>query len=100
MNLGKPAGGDLLQGNITLPVLYAMEHFKIREEILKVNEQTGKAEIDNIISMVKKSDAIKRSFELSDRYLDKALTILEDFPQNKAKKALREIALYIGKRKF
>ena len=23
--LGKPAGGDLLQGNITLPALYAME---------------------------------------------------------------------------
>lgn len=98
--LGKPAGGDLLQGNITLPVLYAMENFKIREEILKVNEQTGRAEIDNIIFMVKKSDAIKRSLELSDRYLDKALKILEDFPQNKAKKALREIALYIGKRKF
>ncbi len=27
--LGKPAGSDLLQGNITLPVLYAMEDDKL-----------------------------------------------------------------------
>ena len=36
--LGKPAGGDLLQGNITLPVLFAMEDDSIRPDIFKVHE--------------------------------------------------------------
>ena len=36
--LGKPAGGDLLQGNITLPVLFAMEDETICTEIIKVHE--------------------------------------------------------------
>lgn len=98
--LGKPAGGDLLQGNITLPALYAMENPQIKQRIVNVNEHTGRGEIEQIIHLVNNSDAIKRSLALSNRYLDKALTILEDLPQNKAKKALREIALYIGKRKF
>jgi heptaprenyl diphosphate synthase len=98
--LGKPAGGDLLQGNITLPVLYAMENWEIKQEITKVNEHTDRNDMDKIILMVKNSDAIERSLALSDRYLDKALDILEDLPSIKAKKVLREIALNIGKRKF
>ncbi len=98
--LGKPAGGDLHQGNITLPVLYAMENWETRQEIIKVHENTEQKDIERIIELVKSSDAISRSLALSDRYLDKALMILEELPRNKAKKVLREIALNIGKRKF
>jgi heptaprenyl diphosphate synthase len=98
--LGKPAGGDLMQGNITLPVLYAMEYPEIKKEILKVNEHITRDEIGKIIILIKNSDVINRSLALSNRYLDKALAIIESLPQNKSKKALREIALYIGKRKF
>lgn len=100
VELGKPAGGDLLQGNITLPVLYAMENESIKREILKVHEKMEREKIENIISLVKSSGAIERSLSISDRYLDKALAILEELPPNKAKKRLREIALFIGKRKF
>ena len=52
--LGKPAGGDLLQGNITLPALYAMEDPQIKQEIIKVNENTSRDEIDKIIAKSKK----------------------------------------------
>ena len=31
--LGKPAGEDLIQGNITLPVLFAMKNAEIKKEI-------------------------------------------------------------------
>lgn len=97
--LGKPAGGDLLQGNITLPVLFAMEDAKIRSEIVKVHENMNQSEISSIISMVKESGAINKSIEISDRYLQKALAVLEELPNNRAKKTLRDIAHYIGKRK-
>ncbi|MGX6442572.1 heptaprenyl diphosphate synthase component II [Neobacillus sp. K501] len=98
--LGKPAGGDLLQGNITAPVLYAMENPKIRFEIEKVHENLEPAEIQTIITQIKKSGAIEKSHALSDMYLDKALDILEQLPANRAKKTLRDIAKFIGRRKY
>ncbi|GHH98183.1 heptaprenyl diphosphate synthase component II [Neobacillus kokaensis] len=98
--LGKPAGSDLLQGNITAPVLFAMENKEIRKEIEKVHELMAPSEIVHIISLIKQSGAIDKSVALSDQYLDKALTILEELPDNKAKKALRDIARFIGRRKF
>ncbi len=97
--LGKPAGGDLLQGNITLPVLYAMEDERLRSEIVTVHEQMSQVEIARITNLVKQSGAIDKAFQISDRYLQKALTILEELPNNRSKKTLRDIARYIGKRK-
>lgn len=98
--LGKPAGGDLLQGNITLPALIAMKDPFIREEIKKVHEKMPKEEIEQIISLVNRSGAIEESLEMSDRYLVKALQVLEELPANKAKKSLRDIANFIGRRKY
>jgi heptaprenyl diphosphate synthase len=98
--LGKPAGGDLLQGNITLPVLYAMEDRELRMEIQSVHEDMPRPQIDCIISRILQSGAIEKSILVSDHYLDKALAVLEELPQNRAKRTLRDIAKYIGKRKF
>ncbi|MEH7546145.1 MULTISPECIES: heptaprenyl diphosphate synthase component II [Bacillaceae] len=98
--LGKPAGSDLLQGNITAPALFAMDDPHTLCEIEKVHEKMGPEEIGRIISLIKRSGAIEKSFALSDHYLDKALTVLEELPENKAKRTLRDIAKYIGRRKF
>jgi heptaprenyl diphosphate synthase len=98
--LGKPAGGDLLQGNVTAPALYAMEDDQIRKEIEKVHAGMEPFEITKIIALIKQSDAIGKSFALSDLYLQKALAELNGIPANKAKKTLNDIAKVIGKRKF
>ncbi|WML30862.1 heptaprenyl diphosphate synthase component II [Neobacillus sp. OS1-32] len=98
--LGKPAGGDLLQGNITAPALFAMENKEIKKAIETVHENMTAAEIGKIITLIKQSGAIAKSVALSDQYLDKALRILDELPDNKAKKALRDIAKFIGRRKF
>lgn len=98
--LGKPAGSDLLQGNITVPVLYAMENETIRHEIEKVHQNIEPVQIQRIITLIKESGAIEKSIALSDMYLDKALRVLEDLPTNKAKKTLRDIAKFIGRRKY
>ncbi|MGG5253792.1 heptaprenyl diphosphate synthase component II [Neobacillus sp. SM06] len=98
--LGKPAGGDLLQGNVTAPVLFAMEDETIRKQIETVTENMGQAGIEKIIALINQSGAIEKSMALSDLYLDKALKILEELPANKAKRTLQDIAKFIGKRKF
>ena len=81
--LGKPAGGDLLQGNITLPVLFAMEDDTIRHEIIKVHENMSREEIERLLRKIKQSDAIEKSREVSNLYLEKALTLLEEFQKIK-----------------
>ena len=98
--LGKPAGGDLLQGNITLPVLFAMEQEKVRDKVITVHEAMPKKELMEIISMIKNTDAIDRSLQVSDLYLKKALQTIHDLPNGKAKSALNNIAKYLWKRKF
>jgi heptaprenyl diphosphate synthase len=98
--LGKPAGSDLLQGNITLPVLYAMQDETLKQEIIRVSDQTTSTEMKQIITSIKQSDAIKQSEAMSYRYLEKAYKVLGELPPNRARNTLTSIAKYIGKRKF
>ncbi|WP_026694821.1 heptaprenyl diphosphate synthase component II [Peribacillus kribbensis] len=98
--LGKPAGGDLKQGNITLPVLYAMENHSLKPLITSVTEDIDDAKLAAVIEAVKHSGAIEKSIDISNRYLDRALDILKEVPAGKPRKALMELAKFIGKRKF
>lgn len=100
--LGKPAGNDLLQGNITLPVLYAMEDKTFKQSLFNVFSKDGHVttnEMKTLIQHLKRTDAIKRSYAVSDMYLSKALTALDEIPASRAKKTLQDIATYIGKRR-
>lgn len=101
--LGKPAGGDLRQGNVTLPALYAMHHHpevkRLIQSILS-DEYPEHADVAPILEAVKQSGGIEYSLEISDRYLEKAYKALESLPETEAKTYLLEIASYIGNRKF
>ena len=100
--LGKPAGGDLLQGNITLPVLYAMNQDSKKREIMNIFSKelnTSQDKVNQVISIVKSSGGIEFSQRISDRYLQKAFNELNQLPSQPARTSLRQIAEYIGKRK-
>ncbi|MGP4060086.1 heptaprenyl diphosphate synthase component II [Halobacillus sp. H74] len=100
--LGKPAGGDLLQGNITLPVLISMEdpYFKKRlETAFQKREEWTTEDLRPLIDTIQTNGSIERSLEISDRYLKKAYQSLERLPANRAKQTLKGIAKYIGKRR-
>ncbi|HEX6923041.1 MAG TPA: heptaprenyl diphosphate synthase component II [Bacillales bacterium] len=100
--LGKPAGSDLKQGNVTLPALYALQDETRRGEIesfLRTRNQSGK-DWKNVLDLVLHSGGIEFSRRLSARYLDKALKALDSLPEIKAKRSLYEIAVYIGSRKY
>ncbi|WP_053219396.1 heptaprenyl diphosphate synthase component II [Virgibacillus senegalensis] len=100
--LGKPAGSDLLQGNLTLPVFYAMEDPVFRSELTTLFDDPSRLTTQDIrpfIERIKSSGAIEKSIELSERYLAKAYQSLDQLPDIKAKQTLKDIAKYIGKRK-
>lgn len=101
--LGKPAGSDLLQGNLTVPALHAMHHHQhIKEMIYSTvsREMNPNVDMTEIIEEIKNSGSIEYSLDLSDRYLKKALKALATLPNIKAKEHLHEVAEYIGRRKF
>lgn len=100
--LGKPAGNDLLQGNITLPVLFAMQDEQFAtylRETFQRPENVTREDMSDIIHRLHDNRAIERSYELSNIYLQRALNTLEELPNGKAKRTLEDIAKYIGKRR-
>lgn len=99
-DLGKPAGSDLWQGNITLPVLYALQQPQLAKLIRTVHEDMKLEELQPILESIKQSGAIEKSIDLSNTYLDKAFDILELLPESKNTDYLYEIARFIGKRKY
>ncbi|UCZ54776.1 heptaprenyl diphosphate synthase component II [Bacillus shivajii] len=101
--LGKPAGSDLAQGNVTLPALYAMHHDDgMKHSIISLLEdrEINKSEMKTIINGIKASGAIAYSKDIADKYIVKSKEALNDLPDIQAKKALIQIADYIGSRKF
>jgi heptaprenyl diphosphate synthase len=97
--LGKPAGGDLLQGNITLPVLYAMRDESLALKIKNINSNTSKGELEVILEQIKSCGAIEYSQKISDRYLELALNQLNNLPDISAKDAFNTIAMKLADRK-
>ncbi|WLD91828.1 heptaprenyl diphosphate synthase component II [Alkalihalobacillus sp. AL-G] len=100
--LGKPAGGDLQQGNITLPVFFAMKDPAFKEQLIQacMEQPIERHTIDLLIRMVHENGSIEKSKQVADRYLNKAYTALDSLPDNRPKKALLQIAEYIGKRDY
>lgn len=102
--IGKPPGSDMRQGNITLPVIYALQEPDLRplllEEIERVHSLNGQCDVSKAVDMIRSSSGITRSEELADRYIQKALQALDTLPNIKTKKQLKDIANFITKRSY
>jgi heptaprenyl diphosphate synthase len=99
--LGKPAGSDLAQGNITLPVLFVKNDPAIEpllSDILAGTISDTNRQI--LLTKIRESDGIERAKQISNIYLQKALDEVKQLPANSAKKSLQNIALFMSKRKF
>ncbi|MBN6188600.1 heptaprenyl diphosphate synthase component II [Aneurinibacillus sp. BA2021] len=95
--LGKPAGSDLRQGNITLPALY-MYHKSGHAAEFRTLAQENRT--DEMIQMIRDGEGITVARELADRYLLRASQALNELPDNRNRDALLKIARFIGERQF
>jgi len=102
--IGKPPGSDIRQGNITLPVLLALQEPNLRERLLEelshIRETDGAGDMKPALKMIRKSEGIKTAEALVGRYIAKAIATLEHLPDNSAKKNLADIARFIAKRSY
>ncbi|EIA20908.1 heptaprenyl diphosphate synthase component II [Listeria fleischmannii] len=98
--LGKPAGEDLRQGNITLPVFFAMRDPLLKKRISRVTEDSTDEEINHLVDAIKASGAIEASEQVATAYLKKAMAILDSFPTSKEIKPLKQIVKMLDKREY
>lgn len=102
--LGKPPGSDIKQGNITLPVLLALQdpylHPKLMAEIERIQEADGQTDVEPFLTMIRGSRYIDEADALSARYIDKAIAALDGLANIRAKRDLIEIAHFIGNRSY
>jgi all-trans-nonaprenyl-diphosphate synthase len=95
--LGKPVGSDLIQGNLTAPVLFALEEFpQMRELILR--ELAEPQDLQQVLEWVYQSEGIPRSRQLARDYAQRAAEALQVLPDSEARQALLQMVDYVLER--
>jgi octaprenyl-diphosphate synthase len=90
--LGKPVGGDLREGKVTLPLVYALEQAPA-EERRSVERVLSDRHYDNVpfrqvLGMVEKYHGIERVRERAQAFTDKARQLIGEFPESPYQRAL------------
>lgn len=88
--IGKPAGNDLRQGNLSLPVILALREAEGEELAAAIRGiEQGEAEaLPRALELVRKSAGIKMAAQTARRFLDKAAVDLQPLPNCREKQAL------------
>lgn len=100
--LGKPVGGDIQQGIMTLPMIAALELSPERNrlEALLAKQNKNKEDVAEAVGLIKSSGAIEEAMRWVDIYVNKAKKHLQELPDVTTRKALEELAEFSRVRKF
>lgn len=102
--IGKPPGSDIKQGNITLPVIFALRDQSMRASLLdhihNIQKAEGEVDVSPFITMIRESKGLREAEQLTERYINKAIDALASFADTKAKISLIDIACFIGNRSY
>jgi len=100
---GKKVGNDIKERKITLPLIHALGQSPSskRKHILSIMKlkKKSKAEISEVISFVSDYGGLDYSELKMNQYRDKALAILDSYPDSDVKESLREFVHYTTSRK-
>jgi len=100
---GKTMGNDIKEKKITLPLIHALEQSANSKKrhiinIVKRRKKT-RTEIGEVISFVMDYGGLEYAEIKMNQYRDKALAILDSYPESEVKKSLREFVHYTTSRK-
>ena len=102
--IGKPAGNDLRQGMVTLPLIYTLQeqpqngHYQQVYTLL--NGASHKDEdINSVVDWVTGGTGVERSLADAQTYADKARTALHHFPASPNREVLDELIDFVILRK-
>jgi all-trans-nonaprenyl-diphosphate synthase len=97
--LGKPAGSDLRSGNLTAPVLYALEEKPYLEALIE-REFAQDSDLEQALALVQDSQGIARSRELAANHAKLATEFLMALPPTESRQALIELSDYVLSRLY
>lgn len=81
-SLGKPSGSDLLEGNITLPVIYGLQNDNSREELTAILKTPAvlAGQLERVTELLHQCGAFEKSIQLAESYLADARSSLKMLP--------------------
>jgi len=95
---GKISGNDIKEKKITLPLIHALEKTSLvrKKNILKIvgDGKKSRSDIEEVISFVMEYGGIEYATIKMNQYLDKALAILDTYPESDVKNSLRDFVYY------
>jgi len=91
--LGKPVGSDLKSGNLTAPVLYALEEKPYLEGLIE-REFAQTDDLEQALTLIADSRGIERSRELAAYHAQEAMQQLAGLPPSESLQALIALADY------
>jgi octaprenyl-diphosphate synthase len=90
--LGKPVGGDLREGKVTLPLVYALESASPAEramvEKVLADRSYDSVPFADVLAMVERHSGIQRTRERAQQFTSHARQIVSEFPENPYQRAL------------
>lgn len=100
---GKPNGIDIKEQKMTLPLIHMLDHVS-RTEKRKIintvkNHNQDPARVSEVINKVNGSGGIDYAKEKMFEYREKALEILQEFPECPARHSLENLVVYTTERK-
>jgi octaprenyl-diphosphate synthase len=100
--LGKPVGGDLREGKVTLPLVYALERAtpaekRLVETILR-ERSYEQVHFSQILALLEKYRGIQRVRERAQAFTDKARQIVSEFPESPYQRALLAVTELVTER--
>ena len=94
--LGKPAGNDLREGTLTLPLIYAVA--ESHSPLLRELARTGAPDpgrVPQLLAAVIAAGGVERALAEARQITDRALTYLNTFERSSATRALGEICAFV-----
>jgi heptaprenyl diphosphate synthase component 2 len=102
--IGKPAGNDVRQGMVTLPLIYALQeqprngHYQEIQQLLN-GESHSEEDILAIVNWVVTGSGVERSLADAYRYGNKAREAIAHFPSSKDRQVLNDLIDFVITRK-
>ncbi|MFC2159600.1 polyprenyl synthetase family protein [Actinomycetota bacterium] len=92
-NIGKPTGNDIRQGNITLPIIYALRNRRFKKEMgdLFTKEEIKNKDINKLLTILPETGAIEHARSRLNFYLGKAKEIAGSLRSEQKKEGLLKV---------